>query len=64
LAAHLEHETLGRVPTVASPLRLSKTPVTYASAPPRLGEHTDSVLAESLGLSAAEILALRDRGVV
>jgi crotonobetainyl-CoA:carnitine CoA-transferase CaiB-like acyl-CoA transferase len=64
LAAHLEHETLGSVPTVANPMRLSKTPVTYRSAPPRLGEHTDSVLAESLGLSAADIDALRGRGIV
>ena len=64
LAAHFEHDTLGRVPTVANPVRLSNTPVTYRSAPPLLGEHTDSVLAESLGLSAAEIVALRGRGIV
>jgi crotonobetainyl-CoA:carnitine CoA-transferase CaiB-like acyl-CoA transferase len=64
LAAQLEHETLGRVPTVANPMRLSNTPVTYRSAPPRLGEHTDSVLAETLGLSAAEIVALRGRGIL
>jgi crotonobetainyl-CoA:carnitine CoA-transferase CaiB-like acyl-CoA transferase len=64
LAAHFEHDTLGRVPTVANPVRLSNTPVTYRSAPPRLGEHTDSVLAESLGLSAAEIVALHGRGIV
>jgi crotonobetainyl-CoA:carnitine CoA-transferase CaiB-like acyl-CoA transferase len=64
MARHLEHETLGRVPTVANPMRLSKTPVTYHSAPPRLGEHTDRVLAQNLGLSAAEIVALRGRGVV
>jgi crotonobetainyl-CoA:carnitine CoA-transferase CaiB-like acyl-CoA transferase len=64
LAAQLEHKTLGSVPTVANPVRLSNTPVTYRSAPPRLGEHTDVVLTESLRLSAADILALRSRGVV
>jgi crotonobetainyl-CoA:carnitine CoA-transferase CaiB-like acyl-CoA transferase len=37
------------VPTVADPVRLSATPPTYRSAPPRLGEHTAQVLAE-LGL--------------
>jgi crotonobetainyl-CoA:carnitine CoA-transferase CaiB-like acyl-CoA transferase len=30
--------------TVASPIRLSKTPVTYDAPPPRLGQHTDEVL--------------------
>jgi len=34
------------VPTVANPIRLSRTPVTYRSAPPRLGEHTEEILAE------------------
>ena len=64
LAVQLEHKTLGSVPTVANPVRLSNTPVTYRSAPPRLGEHTDVVLTESLRLSAAEIAALRSRGII
>ena len=64
IASELEHEQLGAVPTVANPLRLSVTPVAYRAAPPRLGEHTDSVLADSLGLSAAEIATLRERGIV
>jgi len=32
------------VRTVASPIRLSKTPVGYDAPPPRLGQHTDEVL--------------------
>jgi len=32
--------------TVASPIRLSKTPVSYDAPPPRLGQHTDEVLAQ------------------
>ncbi len=35
----------GSVRTVASPLRLSKTPVSYDRPPPALGEHTSEVLA-------------------
>ena len=52
------------VRTVASPLRLSRTPPTYAGAPPALGEHTAAVLAERLGMAPAQIEALRARGVV
>ena len=33
-------------------------------APPGLGEHTDSVLADALGLSPDEIASLRSRGIV
>ena len=38
----------GDVSTVASPLRLSTTPVSYAKAPPALGAHTEEVLREWL----------------
>jgi crotonobetainyl-CoA:carnitine CoA-transferase CaiB-like acyl-CoA transferase len=34
----------GPVRTVASPIRMSRTPVVYDRAPPALGEHTESVL--------------------
>lgn len=49
---------------VADPLNLSKTPVTYRRPPPLLGEHTDSVLAEVLGLDADMRAGLRRRGVI
>ena len=52
-----------RVATVANPMRLSATPVSYRSAPPALGQHTDAVLAE-LGLDAAAVADLRRKGVV
>jgi len=55
---------LGMVPQVASPMRLSKTPVEYRTAPPLLGEHTLKVLQEVLGLSAVSVAALREAGVI
>jgi len=42
----------------ASPLKFSGSPVEYRRAPPMLGEHTEQVLSEKLGLSAEEIQAL------
>ncbi len=60
----LPHPNLGTVPTVASPIRYSATPIEHEVAPPTLGQHTDAVLGEALGLCAADIAALRDKGVI
>jgi crotonobetainyl-CoA:carnitine CoA-transferase CaiB-like acyl-CoA transferase len=54
----------GPLDLVASPLRLEKTPPEYRTAPPLLGEHTDDVLSEVLGIDASEISRLRDAGIV
>jgi len=54
----------GTCPLIGNPLKLSETPVTYRMPPPRLGEHTDDVLEEVLGLDAEERAALRERGVI
>lgn len=58
------HSGQGTLPSVASPLRLSESPVSYDRGPPLLGEHTDEVLAEQLGFDAATLQALRDKGVI
>lgn len=44
LRIDIPHPQLGTVPSVASPLRLSKTPVRYHHAAPALGQHTEPVL--------------------
>lgn len=51
-------------PQVASPLRLSETPVAYHSAPPLLGQHTDTLLRNLLGMSDAQVAQLREAGVI
>ena len=63
LAVKMPHPEAGEVPLVASPIRLSKTPVEYRRAPPLVGEHTDEILAD-LGVDATGIAGLRERGVV
>lgn len=51
-------------PQVASPLRLSATPVAYRSAPPLLGQHTEALLQRLLGMSEMQIAELREAGVI
>jgi crotonobetainyl-CoA:carnitine CoA-transferase CaiB-like acyl-CoA transferase len=60
----LEHPVAGPLPLVASPLRLSQTPVEYRLPPPLLGQHTDEVLGTLLGISTEELQRLRNAGVV
>ncbi|MBP0443798.1 CoA transferase [Roseomonas sp. SSH11] len=52
------------VTVIGFPGRLSRSPASYRLAPPRLGQDTRAVLATELGLSEAEIEALRAAGVV
>jgi len=42
-------------PTVASPMRLSETPVEYSLPPPLLGQHTREVLGDLLGMRREEL---------
>jgi crotonobetainyl-CoA:carnitine CoA-transferase CaiB-like acyl-CoA transferase len=59
----MQHPQAGPIPLVASPIRLSETPVEYRLVPPPLGQDTDLVLKENLGLSLKDIATLRDQGV-
>jgi crotonobetainyl-CoA:carnitine CoA-transferase CaiB-like acyl-CoA transferase len=51
--------------TPGSPVRMSEVPPSAAASarPPWLGEHTDPVLSAELGLTEAELSALREAGV-
>lgn len=54
----------GPLRLVGVPLNLSATPAAPGRAPPSLGEHTDTILAETLGYSADRIAALRREGTI
>lgn len=60
----LEHDMAGPLPVAANPVRMASHDTTASKAPPLLGENTDVVLSNVLGLAADEIAALRDEGVV
>lgn len=64
LKVPLPHPSNADLHVLASPLRLSRTPVRYDDPPPKLGQHTDAVLQTRLGLNAAEIESLRAARVV
>lgn len=64
LALTLAHPLAGSVAQVASPIRLSRTPVEYRRAPPLLGEHTDEVLGQLLGLDQEALGRLRASQVI
>jgi len=60
---HIDHPGHGEVPLLGFAPRLSESEVEIERAP-LLGEHTDDVLAEELGLETKEITALRQSGIV
>ena len=64
LAIDLPHPTAGTVKLVRSPMRMSATPAGSDLPPPLLGQHTEEVLQQLLGMSEADVAALRDQGVV
>ncbi len=59
-----EHASIGAVRLLGIPVKLSDTPGAVRTAPPLLGQHTASVLQADLGLSAADIDALRAKAVI
>lgn len=64
LRVDLAREDVGDIPLVRFPGLLSETPARADLAPPRLGAHTEDVLAEELGLGAEDIAALRRSGAI
>jgi formyl-CoA transferase len=64
MVVELPHPTAGSVRLTGPPFILSETPAAVRSHPPLLGEHTEEILRERLGLTAAEIARLRAKGVI
>jgi crotonobetainyl-CoA:carnitine CoA-transferase CaiB-like acyl-CoA transferase len=60
----VEHPAAGALDLLASPIRLSGSPVQYRRAPPLLGQHTAEVLQDLLGMDVAAIAALRAAQVI
>jgi crotonobetainyl-CoA:carnitine CoA-transferase CaiB-like acyl-CoA transferase len=64
MVVEMAHGSGETVKVIANPVKLSATPPSYRSAPPVLGEHTEEVLASVLKMSASDIAALREKGIL
>jgi crotonobetainyl-CoA:carnitine CoA-transferase CaiB-like acyl-CoA transferase len=65
MRVEIEHPASGKPEAyIASPIRMEKTPVEYRHPAPMLGEHTEEVLGELLGMDAGEVASLRKTGAL
>jgi crotonobetainyl-CoA:carnitine CoA-transferase CaiB-like acyl-CoA transferase len=64
MLAELEHATAGAVKLIGTPLKFSETPSVIRTAPPVLGQHTNTVLSSDLGFGPDEIASLRAAHVI
>jgi CoA:oxalate CoA-transferase len=64
MITQVEHTQAGMLRVVNSPIKLSRTPVKLERASPVLGEHTEEVFMNLLGLSQADIAKLREEKAI
>ena len=64
MLVEVEHPRIGRFPLPNTPVKLSRTPGGVRGPSPGLGQHTDEVLRELLGLPVAELGRLREAGAI
>jgi crotonobetainyl-CoA:carnitine CoA-transferase CaiB-like acyl-CoA transferase len=60
----VDHPSAGPIDLLGLPITLSATPGSVLAPPPRLGEHTVSVLEHDLGIPPADIARLGREAVV
>ncbi|HMJ87168.1 MAG TPA: CoA transferase [Vicinamibacterales bacterium] len=58
------HPVAGSIRMTGPPVRMSDTPGTVRTPAPLLGEHTEEILRDRLGLASVDIARLRDAGVI
>jgi formyl-CoA transferase/CoA:oxalate CoA-transferase len=63
MIVELEHPLLGLIKSLATPIHLSETGLSYRRYPPRLGEHSVEILNE-IGYGLVEIESFREQGII
>jgi crotonobetainyl-CoA:carnitine CoA-transferase CaiB-like acyl-CoA transferase len=64
MVVEADHQLLGKIPMVSRSIKFPGDPQPVPAAPPVLGQHTDAILRDILGLSAGQIAQLRANKVV
>jgi crotonobetainyl-CoA:carnitine CoA-transferase CaiB-like acyl-CoA transferase len=64
MVTQMEHATAGTIGQLGVPIKLAETPGSIRTPPPRLGEHTETILRQDLGLSDSDIRRLREEGAI
>jgi len=64
MVKEIDHPACGPMKLVNTPVKYSHSTPSIRTPPPLLGQHTDEVLGELLGMNGGEIKTLRDEGVV
>jgi crotonobetainyl-CoA:carnitine CoA-transferase CaiB-like acyl-CoA transferase len=60
----VEHPVAGTLPYTRAPFRMAASPAAPARPAPLLGQHTDVVLGQRLGLTSSDLAELRQQGVI
>ena len=64
MVLEIAHAKAGKFKSLASPLKMHGSPNAKKRAPPMLGEHTDLILKQYLGLSDSELSNLKNKKVI
>ncbi|MFC0612455.1 CaiB/BaiF CoA transferase family protein [Scopulibacillus daqui] len=63
MVIEMDHTNGEKISMVGSPLKMSRTKVSYELPPPMVGEHTDEIL-QQLGISEEECQVLKDQKII
>ena len=64
MITEVEHDACGLMKLVSPPVKFSESNPSIRSAPPTLGQHTDEILTNVLGMKVEEIESLKSEGVI